>query len=145
MSDWVEQDKVRAMREALQAVEARRPETPVQISALALYLLAHTITFQQDEIESLMLGADDAPRNNQSAVDVSLAVELAALRHALAAVDDKEWHADGCTVRAVGDQSYVASAHDRSTVVYLAMLDPRFVRRLLAELDRLSVNRPSPA
>jgi HAMP domain-containing protein len=55
MRDVVEQDKVRAMHEARKAVEAGMPDTPIQISALALYQLAHTIVRQQGEIESLLL------------------------------------------------------------------------------------------
>jgi hypothetical protein len=55
MVDSVEQDKIRAMREARQAVESGAPSTVVQISALALYMLARTIVRQQGEIESLLL------------------------------------------------------------------------------------------
>lgn len=67
MGDVVEQDKVRAMQEARKAVEAGMPDTPIQISALALYLLARTIIRQQGEIESLLLdraaGRRDAPES----------------------------------------------------------------------------------
>jgi hypothetical protein len=144
VSEWIEQDKVRAMQEARKAVDAGTPDTPIQISALALYLLARTITRQHGEIESLLLDAESSRRDVNSTGGISLGVELATLRHALADVDDSEWHADGCTVRAVDDHSHVASAYDRKTAVYLAILDPRFVKRLLAELDRLSISPQSP-
>jgi len=63
MVDSVEQDKVRAMQEARKAVEAGMPDTPIQISALALYLLARTIVHQQGEIESLLLDAAASRRS----------------------------------------------------------------------------------
>jgi len=68
MADRHQQDIVRAMHEARRAVDAGAPDTVVQISALALYMLARTIVRQQGEIESLLLdvgsecGSDKANR-----------------------------------------------------------------------------------
>ena len=55
MTDQHQEETARAVREARRSVESGSPDTVVQISALALYLLARTVVRQQGEIESLLL------------------------------------------------------------------------------------------
>ncbi len=139
-------ETTRVLAEARQSCADGRPDDPVEISAVALVQLGHTVTRQQGEIESLMLDLDETRRCLLTMQDIQstqldgmsagLKTEVMLLRHALLRIGNEEWFASEHDVMADGDHGRVATARSEVAAQYIACLDPRFVRALLAELVR---------
>lgn len=140
-------ETARALNDARQSCADGRPDDPVEISAIALAQLGRTVTTQQGEIESLSLDVDEMRRRLQTMQDINavqidglssgLKTELMLLRHTLLRIGNEEWFASEHDV-VMADSAHGKVAKARSEVVaqYIACVDPRLMRALLAELAR---------